>query len=547
MAVTRHRALGASLLTLLATGCLPGRDADEPVPPALVSLIVVDQFRADLLERYEPYFTGGLRRMLDEGHRFTQARHDHGITNSSPGHATLATGRLPAHHGIVDNSWLEVVNGAWRAVSAVEDSTAPILGFPDVGNASPRRRLADGLADWVAQADPYARVVAIGQGAHSTNSLAGKTSGHAYWSSPAAGQFVTSTYYRDAYPDWVERFNRELLPPFLAQDTWANLAPLSARDAARPDAAPYESDGIHTTLPHVFREEVAPDDAEDPRARYEWFSSTPMHDEAILALAQEAVRALGLGRRSSTDYLGINLSSLDDVGHGYGPLSQEQLDAVLRIDRMLGAFFEFLDEQVGPGRYLVGLTGDHGVATAPEYAREIDMPGRRVSQDEIDRLVAAAHGLGAPPTEYSDALANRVAELAEQFDFVADAVTRRELEQGEPADSFVALYRRSYRPDRSFWFPLVSRERQFLADFGVFVRFSEGTIPDYATAVHGSPYEYDRRVPLLFLGTGVPHGVSDRPVRTVDVAPTLAWLAGLPFPDDVDGTPLFPRVRLQRR
>lgn len=542
MAITRAWVLGASLVTLCsAVGCVPGDDDPDGTPPALVLLIVVDQFRADLLERYEPFLTGGLRRMLDDGHQFTQARHDHGITNSSPGHATLATGRFPAHNGIVDNSWLELVDGEWRPVSAVDDSATQVVGFPELRSASPRNRLAEGLADWTARADEYARIVAIGQGAHSTNSLAGKTGGHAYWSSPEAGQFVTSTYYRDEYPEWVDRFNSELLPQLLADRVWQSTTPAAARDAARPDATPYEADGTHTTFPHVFREEAAPEDIGDPEAFYGWFISKPTHDEAILTLAREAVRSLALGRRSSTDYLGINLSSLDDVGHDYGPFSQEQLDAVLRIDRALGEFFEFLDDQVGPRRYLVALSGDHGVATAPEYAEELGVPGRRVSRDEIDRVIAAAHALGQPPGEYSDALANRVAEVAERFDFVADAMTRRELEEGEPADSFVALYRRSYRPDRALWFPLYSRDRQFLAGFGVFVRLTEGTMPDYATSVHGSPYEYDRRVPLLFMGVGIPQGVSHQPVRTVDAAPTLAWLAGVPIPDDVDGRPLFAR------
>ncbi len=482
MAVTRARVLGVSLLTLwLAGGCMPGERSQDRAPPALVLLIVVDQFRADLLDRYEPFLTGGLRRMLDDGHRFTHARHDHGIANSSPGHATLATGRFPTHNGIVDNSWLELANGEWQPVSAVGDSTSEIVGFPELRNASPRNRLTEGLADWTARADEYARIVAIGQGAHSTNSLAGKTGGHAYWSSPEAGQFVTSTYYRNAYPEWMDRFNSELLPQLLDERAWENTTPAAARDAARPDATPYEADGTHTTFPHVFRDEVSPEDASDPEAFYGWFISTPMHDEAILTLAREAVLALALGRRSSTDYLGINLSSLDDVGHEFGPFSQEQLDAVLRIDRALGGFFEFLDDQVGPRRYLVALSGDHGAATTPEYAEELGVAGRRISRAEIDRLIAAAHELGSPPSEYSDALANRVAEVAERFDFVADAMTRRELEEGEPADSFVALYRRSYRTDRTLWFPLLSRDRRFLADFGVFVRLTEGSMPDFRT------------------------------------------------------------------
>lgn len=530
-----HRARGMVSLpvilafAIVASACRGGQDTNAPV---LVVLLVIDQFRADLLERYDPLFEHGFRRLLDDGYRFTHAEHDHAITNSSPGHATLATGRFPAHHGIVDNSWFDVVRG--EMVTGPVDTTASILGYPDLTGISPRNRLTESLGDWILNADPEARAVVITQGAASAMGLAPKERrGEVYWSSPTAGGFVTSTYFRDAYPDWIRRFNQRLAGRVATDSVWESTIPPGAESLTRADEAPYEGDHVHTIFPHHFREEGS--DPDSPTSLFSWIRSRPMHDAIILSLVREAITSERLGRRGATDYLGVNLSSLDDVGHDYGPWSREQLDALLRLDREIGDFLTYLDGELGPDGYVIAVTGDHGVATAPEYARATGAAGRRVTQVEMDSLFDALRSVGPPPEDYDAELARRVAELVEDFAFVADAITREELENHAPADSFLARYRNSYRPDRVPWFPLSASDRTTLAHYGVQVRLVEGAIPDYAVAVHGSPYDYDRRVPLIFLGAGIAAGSSSERVRSVDVAPTLAAFAGVAVPADLDG------------
>lgn len=537
--MTRRVGSWVCLATLVAT--LLG--ATVPVraePTRLLVLIVVDQFRADLLERYRTYLSGGLARLLEDGRWFRQTLVDHAITNSAPGHATIATGLVPARHGVVGNEWLQrEPEGAWELVSSEFDSDERILGAPDLPGVSPRRRLADGLADWVLAADQEARAVAVGQGPTSSMALAARSGGQAYFFSPAAGRYVTSSYFRERYPDWVDRFNRETLPALMEISGWDLTAPDEAVRLARRDAASYEADGVHTSFPHRFRDEVEPASADDPVAFAEWFSGTPALDEATLALASAAVDALDLGRRGVVDYLGVNLSSLDDVGHRYGPLSVEQLDTVLRLDRALGSFFERLDGSVGAGGYVVALTADHGVANVPEYEQELHRPGRRVDRKTLADLVDAAVAAAGDRRGSTANWQRRVAALLERRDFVADAMTASELETGDTDDPFVELYRNSYRPDRRVLFPVrPTADGASLASLGLFVRFTEGTIPDYAPAVHGSPYLYDRHVPLLFMGPGVEPGVSDEPAKTVDVAPTLAVLARVSRPEGLDGRPL---------
>ncbi len=534
-----HRTLGALSITTLAF--MPLRHGGRPDDmPDLVVLMVVDQLRADLLERYDTLFTGGFRRLSDEGLRFTNARHDHALTNSSPGHATLATGSFPAAHGIVDNSWIEYNGEGWDYVSSVADSTVYIVDHPEIGGVSPRARILPGIGDWIAVNDADAAVVAIGQGTASTMSLSGKSGGHAYWSSSAAGGFVTSSYFRETYPTWVRQFNQEMMPRYLEDSVWDCTVPPEARGMAREDSVPYENDGLQVAFPHVYGDERGTDSPEERKVFMEWFRGTPMHDAVILAFARSAIDSLQLGQRETTDYLGVNLSSLDDVGHAYGPRSLEQLDALLRLDRALGEFFSFLDTTVGVRNYVVVVAGDHGVADAPEYGAARGGRQRRVTLEEVETLFDSVMAIAEPTGQYSEEVANRVSAAVERFDFVADAMTHTDLTGPMPADSFIALYRNSYRSDRHLWFPLRSVSRRVTLDhFGVTARLQPWAMVDYATAIHGSPYSHDRRVGLVLMGAGVQHGTSVHPVRSVDVAPTLAELAGIPVPEHVDGAALF--------
>jgi len=525
--------LGLLGLALLWDGTVRGSTPGTPnapaqSPPRLVVLLVVDQLRPDLLDRYAPAFTGGFARILSEGYAFENATMDHAMTETGPGHATLSTGRHPAHHGIVGNSWVERDgDGGWRTVNSVDDPGAATLDFPNLPGKSPRNLLHDGLADWILAADPDARVASVSGKDRSAITLAGRAPGEVYWFEAGLGRFVTSDFYRTAVPDWVERFHEERLPSVLspADSVWQSVVPPEWAHLSRPDTFAFEGDGVNTYFPHRLHLEVA---NPTPRAINRWLDGTPLTDAATLALAREAVLELELGMRGSTDYLGLGLSQADRIGHDYGPSSREQLDNLLRLDRELAAFLGFLDDTVGEGRWLLALTADHGSMDLPEARAAAGLHGYRVSPEERDTFFRTAEAAAQAAGEDARAGARAAAQAILDLAWVADAFPWEDVIEGVPSDTFRALFPRSYHPERSVG---------ELGHLGVQYRLVEGAHQSrFALGTdHGSPYHFDRWIPLVLLGPRIPHGRSDRPASGVDVAPTLASLAGIPAPPDLDG------------
>jgi predicted AlkP superfamily pyrophosphatase or phosphodiesterase len=509
-------------LTISACARAPEPPAPAAQPPALVVWITVDQLRADMLDHYRPVWTGGFRRLMTEGRVYTNASHDHAITSTAPGHASLSTGVHPSRHGIVSNSWYEARGDTWQLRSNVGDSTVTTVGATLPG-VSPRNLISTGLADWIVGADS-ASIIASASGKDRGAILpAAHAKGHVYWFEPAGGGFVTSTYYRDSYPEWVTRFNNEVVPRYMADTVWTFTAPASTIVLTGPDTAAHEGDGVHTYFPHRFSDFHQDRDANTLRV---WMERTPLADAATLDFSQTMVTELGLGRDGPVDLLAISLSQTDAVGHAYGPFSREQLDNLYRLDRRLGAFLEFLDRTVGRERYLVALSADHGVLTPPEDPRAIPGSRRLTAEDrqQIQDAVARATASGDDDTP-----SRIVAELKRQ-PLVADAWTTEQLMRRTPADSFAVFMRRSLYPGR--FAGAFSRQ-------GVEIRLAPGLLGNERTGTtHGSPYWYDRHVPMIFMGPDIRAGRIDARASTVDFAPTLARAIGVRHPGDLEGRPL---------
>ncbi|MGD2124393.1 MAG: alkaline phosphatase family protein [Gemmatimonadota bacterium] len=497
----------------------------------MVVYVVVDQLRGDLLERYDSLFTSGLRRLHDDGYRFLSATHDHAKTATAVGHATLSTGVFPSRSGIVGNDWLERTPDGWTSVYSVEDTLTHILGLPSLEGRSPSNLLRGGLADWVAEADSGAIIVSASRKDRAAVTMAGKTRGHTYWIAENEAQWITSSFYADAYPAWVERLNLTKMPVLFGDSIWEQTVPMSAREASRSDTSAYEGDGIHTYFPHRFVDEAG--DTTRRGALYRWAYGLTAPDAALGEFAKEAVRALGMGQDPIVDFLALSFSQTDAIGHDYGPFGREQLQNLLQLDETLGDLMACLDEEVGAGRWVMALTGDHGALSIPEYSEELGERGSRATREDLTQLrntFRAYSAVGGDPQETADSLVWAL----QQLPFVADALTVLELTTPPPADSFVVLMRNSFHPDR--WIGGYGSQGT-----GVVFRFEEGYYPDASPqgTGHGSPYFYDRHVPLVFLGARVEPGASTDPARTVDIAPTLAALAGIATPGDLDGQPLF--------
>jgi hypothetical protein len=500
--------------------------------------VVVDQLRGDLLDRYDQVFEGGFARLRNEGRRWSNATFDHAQTSTSPGHATAATGVHPHRHGLVGNNWEErTPDGGWETVYALRDLDSPIVGAPGLEGRGPANLLREGLPDWVLQARPESRVVSLSGKDRSAIAMAGRTRGEVYWFEESLGRFVTSTWYRDDIPEWVVAFHGD--PDGLARswsDTiWHSTVPDAARQLSRPDTFAFEGDGVNTYFPHRFSREggVGPDAPAAVResALHQWRSRTPFLDAATLDLARRAVGVLELGRREGVDYLALALSQADRVGHDYGPLSREQMDNLLRLDRELGDFLDFLDREVGEGRWTLALTADHGTLELPEARPSLGLHGRRISPDErrdlIRRAEAAAQAAGDDPLDRARAAATAALEV----EWVEDAFAWDDILAEAPADSLRLFFTRSWHPDRVLG---------HLGHLGVAYRMPEGVYDGrypFGTG-HGTPYHHDRHVPMAILGPGVAPGVVEAPASVVDLAPTLARLLGIPVPGDLDGEAL---------
>lgn len=517
--MSRSALLPALLLLALAAGAC----GDDPEEPQLVVMVAVDQLRGDLLGRYDEHFTGGIRRLLDGGASFVNTTHDHAETATAPGHTTLATGVYPSRHGIAGNSWDELRDGVWTGVYSVDDPGSPLLADPALEGRSPANIRREGLADWIRAAHPDARVVSLSRKDRAAIPLGGQGRGEVYWLALGDGVegFTTSVWYRDTLPTWVRQANAELAPGLWEDTVWTSTASEAARAMARPDTLSTEGDGVHTTLPHRAWEEAGLPERD---AWGDWLEGTPATDAAVFELAARALDALDLGRRGTVDYLALGLSSADGVGHGYGPRSQEQLDNLLRLDRELGTFMDSLDARVGAGRWVMALSADHGVVDMVEWRRSQGLPGRRPSRADQAAMAEATDGAQGDPT--------KLAALLETHELVADAIPLEELRgSGEPADSFVTLFRNSH---------VDGRVTGPVPGGGVVVRFVEGFYGGSRGTGHGSPYHYDRWVPFLLYGPGVSPGVREERASTTDVAPSLARLAGIPVPEDLDGVARTP-------
>jgi len=348
---------------------------------------------------------------------------------------------------------------------------------------------------------------------------------------PQLARFVTSTHYANSYPGWLNRFNEEVMPGIVAETVWESLASPELQRLARADAATYEGDKEHTSFPHLSSQEGG---AAGPQGHNAWALLHSPADDAVIALAKAGLDEFDLGQRGNVDYLAIALSATDYVGHEYGPFSQEQLSNLINVDRLLGDFFDYLDQQVGEGNWVAGISADHGVATPPEAAQAMgNMEAERfdpgMKQAAVSQVFQEVSREGGSPEETAD----RAAQLLEERGVVEKAYTHHDLTRGELADSFAVMFRNSHYPGRA---------HRPLSPYGLEYRFGDGDLVSYRTGTtHGTPYWYDRWVPFMLMGAGVARGSSDSAAYTVDMAPTLAALAGIRAPDDLDGRAIYPR------
>jgi predicted AlkP superfamily pyrophosphatase or phosphodiesterase len=557
MPAARRSLLSWTLALGLLAACERGGTTTTPEPaarPRLVVVLVVDQMRADYLTRFADLYKGGLDRLRRGGAVFTDAHIQHALTFTAPGHASVSTASHPNRHGIVSNEWYD--RAAGRVVYAADDPQARPLATgerpPSKAGRSPANLLQPGLGDWLKEHVPQAKVFSVAFKDRSSVMLGGQHPDRAYWFDTAAAGYVSSSWYGEQMPKWVAEFNASGATFRRFSEGWQRLREPEAYARSGPDQVDAEHDGARSVFPHVF-DDGSPQAREAFLKELQW---TPFGDELTLAFAERMLREEQLGKDEFPDLLLVSCSSADYVGHRYGPMSHEAEDYYLRLDGWLEQLLATLDKEVGAGNYVLAMTADHGaIPLVEELAKSGQKAARRVVLDEFGARAktvarAAVLALGLPETVVlhvaeegvwldtaaaeakgvpAAKLRAAVAEQLRTLDFVAETFTADALAATGSADTpYLTLYRRSYRPERS---P------------DVMLRVKEWTVVHEPTGTsHGSPYRYDTHVPVLFFGGRVSPKSIDRPVGTVDVAPTLAEFLGLSAPSGVDGRSLAAAV-----
>ncbi len=530
------RALVGLALVLAGAQALRGAAwaADPATPrPRLVVFVSVDQMHTEYLSRFASLFQGGLKRVNEQGAVFSNAYYRHANSETGPGHSVLLSGRHARDTGIVANEWYDRLEG--RDVNVVEDPASTALPGPGRG-ASPAHFIGPTLGDLLKKASPASRIVGVAMKDRSAILMSGPRADAAYWYEAESGSFGSSTYYMKQLPHWLIAWNAAGHIDALVGRVWTRLLPDEAPYLrfAGPDDVRGEWDNKDTVFPHTIR-----GTARSPLF-YDELRRAPFIDELTLDVAIRAMKAHELGRDEATDILAVGMSATDVVGHTYGPDSQEVMDQVLRLDRMLGRLFEAAEAQAGRDRVVFVLSADHSSMSLVEVLKAKGLEAKRVTPAEIVtpvRLALAARFPNAGdlikmsdvPNFYLDvdAIARQGLSLAAVQSVVKEAL----LGTGVIRKVYTPVELLGDPPRDDADFPLLrnsffeSRSPQVIATVKPYVYISSRP----GGTGHGTVHGYDRHVPVAFVGAGIKMGHHETPCGPQDIAPTLAALLGVEY------------------
>ena len=510
--------------------------------PALVVVLVIDGLPQEQVVKYRDlYGKGGFQRLLDEGAWFGDAHHRHAVTLTAPGHATMLTGSYSYRNGIIANEWVD--RTTFEQVYNTGDTAHTYLGHETkkLDGTSPARLRVTTVGDELRYSNNgQSKVIAISGKDRGAILLAGHR-GTAYMYMDQTGMFASSTYYMKAHPAWHDAFYVGKPQDKWMGQSWTPLLADAAYTRSIPEGQPWYRPfvGGATRFPYTL--------PKDAKTYYPQLIRTPFGDEATLEFARAAIEGEALGKNPAgvPDLLGISLSTHDYVNHGHGPESKISQDHLLRVDRALAAFFEYLDRRVGLDKVVVTLSADHGFMNAPEFSAGNGLGGARLNASklmtDLNAALSARFGVKgnlAPRFGYpalpldGELIAKNFLNRAEVeafaarfimgFPGVAQVFTRAQLESGDIPDTPLrAQVLKAWNRDLSGDLYLVQHP---FTMFGSLV------------VTHGSPYNYDTNVPLMIYGKAwIKPGKYPRPAAVADLAPTLSYLLDIRPPAASEG------------
>ena len=549
--------LAAFFISLFLGVILQAQDADNS--PKLVVGIVIDQMRADYLYKYEDmYGEGGFKRLIREGFNFKNAQYNYVVTETAPGHASIYTGTTPATHGIIGNSWYD--RKQREMVLNVGDSTVAIVGseIPNPNGLSPHHLFSNTIGDELRQGKNFkSKVISVSLKDRGAILPGGRAANAAYWHDwvTSPGYFVSSSHYMKNLPNWVKNFNKKGKSDAYLNTKWETLYPIEEYSLSAADNNNYEpaiGGKSSPTFPYDFKE--MRERYKQAGAEYQLIWVSPAGNSLLTEFAIEALKREKLGLDEFPDLLAISYSATDVAGHTFGPQSVEIQDMYLRLDQNIEELLNTLDEQVGRENYTLFLTADHAAIPNAQFSDDHKLPAgiapittlqfalanflnNKYEQQNIlqkfnyeqvylDQDLILKSGLDLSSVQRS------AADFLLTQDGIVGALTAHELLSENYEDGARHKVQNGFHPKRS---------GDIIVTFlpGYVQNTTAGmTLDKLKGTTHGSGYNYDSHVPLLWMGAGIPGGSSVREVNVTDIAPSLAMILKLQLPSGSSGKPL---------
>ena len=512
--------------------------------PKLVVGLVIDQMRWDYLYRYQSKYTdGGFKRLLNTGFSLNNVMIPYIPTVTALGHTSVYTGSVPSIHGIAGNDWTDKSTG--KNVYCTTDTSVQAVGTSNakIGQHSPRNLWSTTITDQLGIATNFrSKVVGVSLKDRASILPAGHNPTGAFWFDDSSGDFITSSYYMNDLPTWVKDFNAKNLPKSLVANGWDTLLPIEQYTESTSDNNKWEGllgSAQTPTFPYSNL-------AADYEVKKDNIRSTPFGNTLTLKFAEAAIDGYHMGRNADTDFLAINIASTDYAGHKFGPNSIEVEDVYLRLDRDLAAFFKMLDTKVGKGKYLVFLTADHGAAHSEGYMEANKMATgffgeefektlntklkEKFGEDKmiwgIDNYqVYLNQNLIKEKNLDTDKIKDEVLKILKADPTVLYAVDLDEVAEASIPEPIKTRIINGYNWQRSGDIQVISHD---------------GMLPPYSKTgtTHSVWNSYDSHIPLIFMGTGIKNGQSNKPHFMTDIAPTLAQILKIENPSGNIGNPI---------
>src|SRR5579859_79288 len=506
--------------------------------PKLVVVIVVDQMRADYIDKFRAHWTGGFKRLVDKGAWFLEAAYPYAATETCVGHATISTGSLPASHGIVANAWWD--RSSQKMITCTTDPNATNTGYAGA-------KTKDGDSAWRLRVPAFAdelrlpsiagtRVVTFSLKARSAIMLGGHKADGATWTD--GGGLVTSNAFGTV--PFLEEFAKA--HP-IKQDygkTWTLSLPNSDYLYDEKAIGAVAPAGWDLTFPHPMRGKAAAAEPDD--AFYQQWTTSPFADTYLTKLAETAIDEMGLGKGKGIDFLGVSYSTPDYVGHAFGPRSWEIQDTYIKLDKDLGDLLDHLDAKVGVGNYVVALSADHGVVPVPEDMQQTGADAGVLHVPEVQKQIEdtlakfnypspAVARIASADIYFSagvyDKLKNDAAAMSAVLEAIRSVPGVAEVYRAEELVDRPATKSPIRSAEAASYFPGRSGDLLIVPKPYWLISQAPAERPrEYGTG-HGTPYYYDQHVPILFMGWGIEPGEYFGSVSPADIAPTLALLCGI--------------------